>query len=108
MSKAKRKREEKRRFWAKQILSWQESGLSQAEFCRRNKLRKFQFIYWKKKFDSQLPSVSLVPVKIRQELPGIYEAGPVNLILRDRYRVELRRNFDQIALEQLLQVLERS
>jgi len=102
MSKACIKREEMRQYWKKQIQSWRESGLTQAEYCRRNQLRKFQLIYWKKKLDGQPAPVCLVPVQIKQEF-----AAPLNLIVGNRYRVELKRDFDQIALDQLLRVLDR-
>ncbi|RJQ64970.1 MAG: hypothetical protein C4530_01345, partial [Desulfobacteraceae bacterium] len=39
-----------RRYWEEQIESWQESGLSQCEFCRRHNLKYHRFVYWRKRF----------------------------------------------------------
>lgn len=42
--------EEKRNFWKHHIDRWQESGLSQTEYCRRQNLKPHQLAYWKKRF----------------------------------------------------------
>jgi transposase-like protein len=43
-------------YWKKQIQYWQQSGLSQAEFCRQNGLTTQQLSKWKRKLhDGQGP-----------------------------------------------------
>ena len=39
-------RTEKREHWSAEIVRWQASGLSQAEFCRTNGVALWQFRYW--------------------------------------------------------------
>jgi hypothetical protein len=34
-----------RAFWKKQVQSWQESGLPQAEYCRKHNLIPHRFTY---------------------------------------------------------------
>ena len=34
-------------FWQNHIAQWQSSGLSQAKYCRQNKLASHQLSYWK-------------------------------------------------------------
>ncbi len=36
-------------YWEQQITSWESSSLSQANFCRDNKLKPSRFSYWKRK-----------------------------------------------------------
>ena len=44
--------EQKRIYWKQHIESWQETGLSQTEYCRRHKLKHHQLVYCRKKGDA--------------------------------------------------------
>jgi hypothetical protein len=37
--------EQKRTYWKHHIDSWQETGLTQAEYCQRNNLKHNQLVY---------------------------------------------------------------
>ena len=39
----------KRAYWKRQIESWQGSGMSQSNFCRKHNLKPYLFTYWKKR-----------------------------------------------------------
>jgi len=102
-----------RGFWKEQIESWQESGLSRSEFCRRQDLKYHRFVYWRKRF--LRPAAPICPPGI-VELPfTIGAAGlvpeplkPVRLAFGSRnYRIEVERDFDPIALRQLIHVLDQ-
>ena len=41
---------QKRHYWKTHIASWQASRVSQADYCRRHKLKFHQFVYWRRKF----------------------------------------------------------
>ena len=46
----------KRQYWQEQFENWKESGLTQAEYCRRHGLKQHQWWYWKKRLiDSAAP-----------------------------------------------------
>ena len=96
---------EKRRYWERHIQSWQVSGLSQTEYQRRHNLPKWQFVYWKKKFDKSVSSneMALVPIPLPQTMP----AAPLRLIVNDRYRIEISEGFQPVVLEQVLEVVNR-
>ncbi len=95
---------EKRRYWERHIQSWRASGLTQTEYQRKHKLPKWQFVYWKKKFDKAVPpDISLVPVSLPQAIP----AAPLSLIVNDRYRIEISEGFQPTVLEQVLKVVSR-
>ena len=39
---------ERARYWASQVSAWEQSGLSQAAFCRRQGLKGGTFAWWKR------------------------------------------------------------
>jgi hypothetical protein len=101
-----------RRYWKEQIQNWQQSGLSQSEFCRRHNLKLHRFVYWRKRF--LRPAAPICPPGI-VELPFAIGAGLVNEPLKPvrvafssrNYRIEVERDFDPIALRQLIHVLDQ-
>lgn len=40
---------ERARYWQRLVTQWQKSGLSQADFCRRRRLKPVTFGWWKRK-----------------------------------------------------------
>ena len=40
---------ERARYWAAQLAAWERSGLNQAEFCRRRRIKAGSFGWWKRK-----------------------------------------------------------
>lgn len=53
-------------YWKKQIEQWQQSGLSQAEFCRQNGLVKQQLSKWKVKLRDEQIVKSPTPGKTKK------------------------------------------
>jgi transposase len=39
---------ERAKYWARQMAAWKRSGLSQVEFCRREKIKGGTFAWWKR------------------------------------------------------------
>lgn len=37
------------KYWARRVESWEKSGLTQAEFCRRRGVKAVTFAWWKRK-----------------------------------------------------------
>ena len=98
----------KRRFWKEQIEAWQGSDLQQTEYCRQNKLKYHRFTYWKKKLVHPAESpVCLVQVPYAQTISPQASSRPLGLVLDNGYRIEVERDFDPVALKQLIHVLER-
>jgi len=86
--------EQKRSFWKQHIESWQESGLSQADYCRRNDLKPHQLTYWKKRFCRTETGVSFVPLQLIQSSSG----DSLWLVIHDHFKVEIRSGFDRKRL----------
>jgi hypothetical protein len=98
--------EQKRCYWKQHIDSWQEAGLTQAEYCRRHNLKHHQLVYWKKRF-SHAPEtgVSFVPLKpddLLMDKPAQPDRQSLCLEIDDHFKVEIRAGFDTQLLRQLI------
>ena len=45
----RRSRRNRAKYWERLVRAWEQSGLSQAEFCRRRKIKPVAFGWWKRK-----------------------------------------------------------
>ncbi len=106
ISSADSKKLQKRKFWQDHVKAWKGSGLSQAEYCRKQELKAHKLCYWvnKKSAKSDRP-LALVEVPT-QKIP-VYSGAPLKLSIDDRYQVEIADHFSQTTLEQVLQILRR-
>lgn len=98
----------KARYWGAQVAQWRESGLSQAEYCRRMDLSKSSFGYWRRRLaqaeknSGQRAEVVLVPM---QTPPEPKPETPVQLYVGKAYRIELSSGFRRQTLRDLLAAL---
>ena len=99
--------ERKRIYWKHHIDSWQETGLTQTEYCRRHNLKHHQLVYWKKRFLKTETDVSFVPLKLEDLLdkPNLAETNALNLVVDNNFKIEIRPGFDTQLLRQLIFVL---
>jgi len=98
---------EKRRFWQEHIEGWQESGLTQVEYCRQHNLIHPRFTYWKRRIvKPQETPVSLVQVNMANFHTHM-GSSPLRLVTDNAYRIEIERGFDPVALQQLLYTLKQ-
>lgn len=97
---------QKRTYWKQHIDSWQETGLTQAEYCRRYNLKHHQLVYWKKRFLKTETDVSFVPLKLEDLLDSRIPAGPdaasFFLVINNHLKIEIRAGFDAPLLRQLI------
>ena len=96
--------EQKRTFWKQHIDSWQETGLTQVEYCRQHNLKHHQLVYWKKRFLQIETDVSFVPLKFEDllDIPSHPECASLSLIINNHFKVEIRAGFDPQLLRQLI------
>ena len=98
---------EKREIWRQHIESWQTSGNSQKEYCRRHELKYSRFVYWKKKYiptEKSTVSSAIVELPFFSRLPEAV-GSPLRLVVGPGYRIEVERDFDPITLGQLIHTL---
>jgi len=113
----------KRRFWGAQLRTWQQSGLTQAEFCRRQGLDRRRLHFWKDLLDKERstrpapattpvpPPVRFVPVGVgasvlRSTGPESSAIGAALTLVTGAYRIEIRDEFRADTLIRLLATLE--
>ena len=96
--------EQKRTYWKHHIDSWQETGLSQSEYCRRHNLKHHQLVYWKKRFLQTETGVSFVPLKLEDllDIPAQPDRASLCLVINNQFKVEIRAGFDAQLLRQLI------
>jgi hypothetical protein len=99
--------EQKRTYWKQHIDSWQETCLTQAEYCRQHNLKHHQLVYWKKRFIKTETDVSFVPLKLEDllDMPARADRAPLCLVIDDQFKIEIRAGFDAPLLRQLIFVL---
>jgi hypothetical protein len=98
--------EQKRSYWKQHIDSWQETGLTQAEYCRQHNLKHHQLVYWKKRFLDTETGVSFVSLKLEDLLDRSAQSMPdlasLSLVINNHFKVEIRAGFDAQLLRQLI------
>jgi hypothetical protein len=96
--------EQKRSYWKQHINSWQETGLTQTEYCRQHNLKHHQLVYWKKRFLKTETDVSFVPIKLEDllDIPAPLESASLSLVINNHFKIEIRPGFDVQLLRQLI------
>ena len=96
--------------WGKILLRWEESGLSCAEFCRREDIPQWRFFAWKRRVrekalaDRTGGEQSFVPVTFSSECAGC----GIAVVLADGLRLELSCGFEENELARVVGALRSS
>ena len=100
---------ERRKYWTGQVERWRESGLTQKEYCLREKISLERFGAWKRRFDSEckIEAGSLVAVPPKIVSSALFTAAALRLVVDERYRLEIPDSFSPATLEAVLPVLGR-
>ncbi|MBN2889633.1 MAG: IS66 family insertion sequence element accessory protein TnpB [Deltaproteobacteria bacterium] len=99
----------KQKFWSTHIDAWQQSGLSQAEYCRRQGLKSYQLSYWVNRKPCRSDSLpALVEVALPKSTAALIP-GESGLRLLTRFGEQLRidNGFSPETLEKVVLVLRR-
>lgn len=118
MARTKAACEERRRHWTELVLKWQNSGASQAVFCREHGLNANTFNFWKLRVLRQRPGTrrnrrmleatadgdsKFIPVRVAMPVSCAFE-----VCLRSGHTIRIAPGFDETALRRLLGVLEQN
>ncbi|NDY74532.1 IS66 family insertion sequence hypothetical protein [Desulfobacter hydrogenophilus] len=100
-----------RQFYQKHLTNWKGTGLSQAEYCRRNSLVRHRFGYWKRKLFKEEGQIKFaeLPVSLsEQSVPFIRDNvfSTLRLMVDSRFSLEIPDQFSQDTLTKVLQVLQ--
>lgn len=98
--------EERRRYWRDVVARQRRSGLTVAAFCRQQEVSQAAFYGWRRRLSGERSgrstAVSFVPLPLEQAGPP--RAAEFSLQLPNGVQVTVPRNFDDAALERLLQL----
>ena len=99
--------EQKRSYWKQQIEQWQQTGLTQAEYCRRNNLKHHQLVYWKKRYLKTQTEVSFAAVQLEDllDIPAPADQSSLTVVIDNQFKVEVTEGFDPQLLRQLIVAL---
>ena len=91
---------EKRQFWEDHIQAWQQSGLTQVEYCRQNNLKNHRWWYWRKRI-SFSPDTDVTFVPLHFSSSQTLRSG-ISMVTPNGYRIEIDNGFDFAKLRQLI------
>ena len=94
----------KQQKWADIIAAWSESGLTQADYCRREQIDIKRFYLWK----SKLKSLHVQPSAAGEFLPIMSQTCGSSDALRIRIgvaEIEYRHDTDPVLLLKVLELL---
>ena len=99
--------EQKRSYWKQQIEQWQQTGLSQAEYCRRNNLKHHQLAYWRKRCLKTESAVSFAAVHLEDllDIPAPPNQASLAVVIDNQFKVEVTEGFDPQLLRQVIAAL---
>jgi len=111
MAKTKKKTS-RAAYWQKHISQWSKSGLTQAEYCRRNEISAAAFHWWKRHLrekpkaqkDSSTP---MQFVEVHGVPPAHAGCGETYEVVLSRGRaIRIGRDFDSDVLKRLIAAVE--
>ncbi len=94
----------KEEYWKGHIRECSIGGMSQAEYCRRQKLSPKLYTYWKRRLREQEP-ISFVPVQIKSALQIPAEPPTGVVLYKEEYRIEIKEGFKREVLGEVLRTL---
>ncbi len=96
--------EQKRTYWKQHIESWQETGLTQIEYCRRHNLKHHQLVYWKKRFLKTETAISFAALKLDDllDIGRQPQRASLCLVINDSFKIEITSGFDAQLLRQVI------
>jgi hypothetical protein len=102
-------RSSRKSYWMAHIRACDRSGLSIAEYCRRQGLSYHAFRYWKKKMGhgATVPGISLVEIgKVLGNGTSMSGAFSLRLRIDGKYSIEVGDAFNPSTLARLVSVVE--
>lgn len=95
-------------YWKSKIQNWKASGLSQKQFCQRESLALSTFSYWKRKIERGTNSaVQFYPLTLASPAAIQESTGLLLLVCQKRFAIEIKEDFSQTTLTQLVSALEQ-
>lgn len=99
-----------KRHWVKKVESWKESGLSKAEYCRREGINRGTFSTWSHRYKTQIEGerkgfVEITPQKTEESCSEEASAYPAKISAAG-FTVKINGNADSSLIESIFKALE--
>ena len=95
--------QDKQQLWQNHVAAWEQSGIRQSEYCRRQGLNIKLFGYWKRKLCRKPAGLTFVPVAIKPSKATVVKsAASLVLIIRGGSCIEIGDGFNQDTLRRVL------
>jgi len=91
------------------INSWQQSGITQVEYCRRHRITLKKFEYWLRKSRNEC-ALQFIPVSLQAELPvrqtfSSIEPSGLAVKFGGSAQLEIGKNFDSDTLVRFMRIV---
>ena len=100
----------KKKYWQNHLECWKDSGLSQKQYCAQQLLAVSSFSLWKKKIaDQQSEKTHFYPLAVSSVVTPaepVSSSGLRLIVGKNRYQVELEKDFSTDSLKKLISALE--
>jgi len=93
----------KRRRWKKHLNDWAASDRTQVDYCQAHNLSRHQFQYWKNRLH---PFEKTGFIELHLNTENEKQPAPLRLMVGG-CQIAVERDFDPVALQQLIGVLSR-
>ena len=94
------------KFWKNHIEKCHYQGLSRRAYAGENGIRIYTFDYWVRRIRKLESTKELVLVNPKS-YPDSTQIEPLEVIVRDRYRIKVSSGFDREVFSDVIQSLER-
>ena len=93
----------------KHINSWQQSGITQAEYCRRHQITSKKFEYWLRKSRTenalQFVPIPLQPAPSVRQISNGFESSGLAVNFGGSVQLEIGKNFDSDTLVRFMHIV---
>jgi hypothetical protein len=98
---------QRRRYWQEHVERWHSSGMTQKDYCRKNRLKWSAFYYWRKRLQELSAPVSLVQVSLAagRASKDVHGFHGLVLLIGTHYRVQIGDEFSPATLARLVHTL---
>ena len=90
-------------FWKGKLQEYRKSGLSRRAFSEQNGVNKSTLDYWFARIRKGRKTKDLVEVKAA---PVVIQNPALQVLVSDKYRIELHQGFDPILFAEVVKALE--
>jgi hypothetical protein len=96
--------QEKRLYWEKQMIDWDQSGMTRAQWCTKKDIKCHLFDYWKSRLYGKREKPQNNPQFVELKEESLPDAGLTVIV--NGIQLCLQRNFDELSFKSALQCLK--